>query len=234
MTGFVPGGPGPRAAYGFNHRVVAMGGFFDFLPGGGRIDVAKTRDVTNVTQPLLLSPGLLMGLVTSSKMWANSILGVTTAAYTSGGTSVTVSAAQAAEIVRRVGSTGSLIYVAPPTAAGTVAVSAAKAYSAINTTTGVITTADVGADMIAGGLVIATDGSGLPKSFIFDGYGHTIGISTANLPTYAEWPDIPVSGKVYFDRLIPAPTDTSLRAWIMAQLSTYSGGKFIFDDAYGQ
>lgn len=233
MTGFVPGGPGPRAAYGFNHRAVAMGGFFDFKPGGGRIDLAKTRDLTNVAQPLLLNPGLLMGLVTASKLWANSIIGINQSAYTSGGTSLTVTPAQAAEIVRRVGSTGSLLYIGPPAAAGTVAVLGPINYSAVNTGTGVITTTSLGANLIAGGFVAQNDGSAIPRSFIFDGYGLTGAISTTNLPAYAEWPDIPVAGKVYFDQLIPAPTDTSLRAWVKAQLSTYSGGKFIFDEDFG-
>jgi hypothetical protein len=106
--------------------------------------------------------------VTASGKYANSILGVTTGAFTSGGTSITVSAAQAAEIVRRVGLTGNLQYVGPPAAAGTVATTAAKAYSAINTTTGVITTADLGVNLIAGGFVIATDGSGVPITLIGD------------------------------------------------------------------
>ena len=49
--------------------------------------------------------------------------------------------AQAVELVRRVGASGDLYITGPPTAAGTVA-QITKAYSAVNTTTGVITVYD--------------------------------------------------------------------------------------------
>lgn len=226
------GRPGPQGISKFTHKYVMRAGAVGFFPGGGLIDTAKTRDVQNTLAPLLLTPGLLMGKVTATGYWANSILGVTTGAYTSGGTEVTVSAAQAVEIVRRVGATGSLIYVAPPTAGGTVA-SITKAYSAINTTTGVITTADIAANMVAGALVIATDGSGVPRSFIPDGYGLTMGTDTSNLPALAEWWNIPVEGMIESGQLCYWPTDASLKNWVRESLvrSGY-GGKFTFSDLF--
>jgi hypothetical protein len=232
MTGFVAGGPGPRTAYPMVHKAVMLGDFTSFLPGGGLIDGAKSRDPNNTLSPLLLNPGLLMGQVTSTKRWAPSIIGINQSAYTSGGTSVTVTAAQATEIVRRVGATGNLLYIGPPSAAGTVAVLGPIAYSAINTGTGVITTATLGANLIAGGFVAENDGTAIPKSFIFDGTGHIISLDSANVPTYSEWPQIPVAGEVMASKLSPWPSDTSLRAWVMAQLSTAAGGKFDFDANY--
>lgn len=233
MTGFVPGGPGPRTPRGFNHGVVCWGGWADFAPGGGKIDVAKTRDITNVAQPLLLNPGLLMGVVTASSRWANSFIGQTQAAYVAGGATITLTPAQAAELVRRIGAAGNLTLIGPPAASGVVAV-VVVAYTAVNQGTGAVTIANPGVNFIAGSLVADTDGSAVPKSFIFDGPGLTMAISTVNLPSYAEWPDVPVAAKVYYRKLLPAPTDPSLAAWVMSQLSTYSGGKFTFDRAFGQ
>lgn len=232
MTGYVTGLPGPRAAYPILSKSVMNSDFTSFLPGGGRIDGALTRDVTNTLRPTLLNPGLLMGQVTATKRWANSILGISANAYTSGGTSITVSVAQATEIVRRVGATGNLLYVGPPAASGTVAVLGPIAYSAIVPATGVITTATLGANLIAGGYVISTDGSGVPKSFIFDGTGLDLASDIAAVPAVCEWPKIPVAGQVNASKLLYWPTDTSLRAWVMAQLSTIPGGKFVFDANY--
>jgi hypothetical protein len=227
--GPVGGMPGIRTGRQADHRIIFKGGMLNWLPGGRVIDGTKTRDSGNTGATDRLRAGLLLGKVTASGKYANSILGVTTGAFTSGGTSITVSAAQAAEIVRRVGLTGNLQYVGPPSAAGTVAVIASKAFSAINTTTGVITTADLGVNLIAGGFVIATDGSGIPTTLIGDGYPLKVtdpaGVSQ---DTFIE--KMPMEGILISSQIINWPTDTSLQAWIVASMNGV--GKFEFDHLY--
>jgi hypothetical protein len=196
-----------------------------FFPGGGVIDGAS-RDYGNAANLFLLRPGLLMGRVTSSKKWKPSIIGVNQNAYTSGGTTVTVTAAQAAEIVRRVGASGSLYYVGPPSAAGTVATLGPIAFSAVNTSTGAITTSSLGANLIAGGFVVAGDGSEVPRSLIGDGYGVEVPSDSSDV----DWPQVPDNGVIESAKIIDWPTDTSLQAYIMDSLTANGrGAKFEFD-----
>jgi hypothetical protein len=120
------------------HRWVVVDSILSFVPGGAIIDGSKSRDYSNTDNTRGLQAGTLMGRVTSSGKWANSVLGATTGSLANGGTSITVSAASAAEIVRRIGSTGNITLTGPATANGTNR-SLTVAYSAVNTTTGVIT-----------------------------------------------------------------------------------------------
>jgi hypothetical protein len=115
-----------------------------YFPHGGVIDGAS-RYYGGGTDLFLLRPGLLMGRVTATKKWKPSVFGVTTGALAGGGTSITLSAAQAVELVRRVGATGSITLTGPPAANGT-ARSSVVPYSAVNTTTGVVTITAQGAN----------------------------------------------------------------------------------------
>lgn len=226
---YVPGLPGVQALTTATPRVVfrqidQMGG----LAQGGIINGTLSSDSGN--DPITsLRAGLLMGLVSSTGLWAPSILGVTQSAYTSGGTSITVTAAQATEIVRRVGASGNLTYVGPPTAAGTVAVTSSIAYSAVNTTTGVITVSSLGVDKIAGTFVTATDGSGIPITLIPDGFPITV-VDGNGTRLNVQYPDVPVAGIIHSANIINWPSDTSLRQWIKDKLN--ANGKFVFDDAF--
>lgn len=223
--------PGVGTRRSIAHRIVAQDGFYSFLPGGGVIDGTLSRDPFNADDITVLQPGLLMGKITSSGKYAPSIFGVTSGAYTSGGTSVTVGAAQALEITRRVGLTGNLYYIGPPAAAGTVATLGPIAYTAVDTTTGVITTATLGANLISGGFVVAGDGSETPITVIPDGYGIAVPGDTAG--TDADFPQIPTAGLLRTDMILPTyPTDTSLIAWLRASLNRTGGGLFQFTDRF--
>jgi hypothetical protein len=125
------------------HRWVVVDGILSYVPGGAIIDGAKSRDYGNTDNTRGLRAGTLMGRVTSGGKWANSVLGETSGALTNSGTTITVSAASAVEIVRRIGATGTLSVTGPPTAAGTVRTLTAT-YSAVNTTTGAITITALG------------------------------------------------------------------------------------------
>lgn len=120
-----------------------------FLPGGRIIDGIKSRDPGNTPYTDSLRAGLIMGRVTASpNRYANSFFGTTTGALAAGGTSITVSAAQAAEIVRRIGATGNITLTGPSSANGTDTRQATVAYSAVNTTTGVVTITAPGANQV--------------------------------------------------------------------------------------
>lgn len=228
-TGIVPviGRPGIGASVTAQRLNVSRDGGLSFFPGGGTIKGTKARDSGNSASIQSLRPGLLMGKITTGGYYAPSIIGVMTAAAAAAATTVNISAAQATELVRRIGSTGTLRFVGPPSAAGTVA-TFTKTYSAVNTTTGDVTVSALDAALIAGSFVTDNDGSQTPATFIPDGHNILIPDDSADV----NFPRIPVAGIVDVDQLINWPSDTSLKAWVRTNLSTLSGGKFIFSDQF--
>lgn len=230
-TGIVPniGRPGIGSSVTAQKNNVSRDGHITYFPGGAVIEGTKTRDPGNTSAGSILSirGGLLMGKITSSGYYANSIIGVTSGAYTSGGLSLTVSAASALELVRRVGSTGTFTLNAAATAAGTLTTDTVT-YSAVNTTTGVITISDIGANRIAGGLIGDTDGSQTPLTFIGDQYPLLIPSDSSDV----SYPWLPISAIIDTAKIIDYPTDTTLKNFVKNSLSTLQGGKFVFSDIY--
>ena len=213
LPGYVTGLPGMRSAYAATHRIVVRQDLPVNFAQGRVIDGSKSRDSGNTGDLDVLRPGLLMGKITSSDKFAPTILGVLQSAASSTDTSVTVSLAQATEIVRRVGSTGTLRFVGPPSAAGTA--------------TGISTCSGLNADLIAGSFVCANDGTYLPLTFIGDGYG--IKVTDVN-GTNEDQPftQMPVLACVLTENRLPVwPSDTSLQAWIFEKLNLH--GKFVPD-----
>lgn len=230
MSVFTPsvGMPGIGTEKVAKHRVVAADGYLDFLPAGLIFDGTKTRDPDNPDDVTRLRAGLLLGIVTASGKLANTVLGALTGAYTSGGTTLTVSAAQAAEIVRRVGTSGTLNAIGPPAAAGTVATTSVT-FSAVNTTTGDITVTSLGVNKIAGTFITDTDGSQNPRTFLPDGWELINPADGTDFPCSK----VPISGNVDASNLLPWPSDTSLKAWIRSQLNDPTGfGQFVFTEQY--
>ncbi len=229
MSILIPYGlPGVGTARTAAHRRVFRGNIETFLPGGGVINGTYAGDPDN-SPAYVLRPGLLMGRLTSGGLWGSTILGVVQSAYTSGGTSLTVTAAQAVEIARRVGSSGSgtLKAIGPPTAAGTVATTSVT-FSAVAQTTGIITVTSLGVDKVAGTLITAADGTEAPLSFIPDGYGVRCADADGTRIS-ASFPQIPTAGEIHSANLINWPSDTSLQAWVVAALNGAAGGQFDFD-----
>jgi hypothetical protein len=101
------GGPGLSDERRWSQKFVFRDGKFDKLPGGGFFDALKCRDPFNGGSSDILQPGLFMGQVTGSQKWAPSFFGKLTAAVLNGATTVNVGVAEAVEINRRVGATGS-------------------------------------------------------------------------------------------------------------------------------
>jgi hypothetical protein len=224
-----------------------------YLPGGGSIDGNNARDPSNTlglweagqslpqgagrttagAMPGTLQAGLLMAKADTG-LYAASVLGLTTAGFNASGLSLTVAAATAAEIARRIGATGTINLIGPPTAntgnSAQVAIQA-LAYSAIDTTSGVLTiSTGNAAAAVAGSIVAANDGSQVPTTFIDELDGIRVTDANGNGIT-VQFPRIPIAGGVVNTAsLVNYPADTGLQAWLKAQLNT--SGSFRFSDNY--
>lgn len=128
-------------------KTIWMNGAGVYKPGGGFVLTAGTRDVTNTSGTGILRTGLVMAWNSTTKAYTNFIIGTSSAALTGAGTTLTINAAGATELVRRVGSTGTFTLTGPEAAAGTVQ-QRTVTYSAVNTTTGAITITALGTNQV--------------------------------------------------------------------------------------
>ncbi|MEM7227250.1 MAG: hypothetical protein AAF432_00400 [Planctomycetota bacterium] len=193
------------------------------------IDGANARDTGNTGDTDVLRAGMVMGKITSGGKYAPSFLGALAALHDTAvvTTTMTVPAAVAAEIVRRIGSSGTFKITGPPTAAGTVATETVT-FSAVNTSTGAITITATSADFVAGSFIQPTDGSETPKCLVDDGYGIQV-TDHDNLDTDVEFPKPLIGGMLDSSQIIDWPSDTSLQAWLVGQLNADGLGTFTFD-----
>lgn len=225
--------PGMRAARTASYRTIFLQRSESFLAQGRIIDGTLARDTGN-SDPTVLRAGLVMGKVTTGGKYTNWMIGAVQTAYTSGGTTLALTPAQAAEFLRRLGASGTATakVIGPPSAAGTVAATS-MTWSAVDVTTGNITITSLGVNKIAGSIVTAFDGSEVPLTFIPDwDYGVKTTDQDGNGVASVEFPHLPVSGVVNAPQLLPWPSDTSIQAYIKNNLSTAQGGKFTFSDGY--
>ena len=198
-----------------------------------------TIDGTNSANPLnapyvwLLWAGMLMGRVTASGKYANSVLGLTSAATASGATSITTDVNTAAEIVRRIGASGTFNLTGPPAASGIVATQLIT-YSAVNTTTGVITCTATSAAAVTASLIQPTDGSQAIITLLCE----TDGLQIVD-QTYTNRVDVfcgrllAGGGTINTGMIVNYPADPSLKAWVKSALRTYCPGITFLDDITG-
>jgi len=191
-----------------------------YLPGGRVIDGTLARDLANTPDITSLRPGLPMGKVTTSGKYANSIIGATTGAYADNDLVLQTSAAVAAEIVRRIGASGTVKLTGPPTAGGTVA-TVSVAYTAVNTTTGVLTVPDLNAAFVSGSLIRPSDGSEVIKGGLDEWVRVTDDYGT-NQDTRMR--KLCVAGFARAQQIIGYPADSSLIAWLKAQFNDPTNG----------
>ena len=195
---------------------------------GGIINGSASRDATNSMDTSSLFPGLLMGLRSSDSLWAPSIIGPTTASASASATTITVGAAMAVELVRRVGGSGTFKIVGPPTSGGTVA-SETVTYSAVNTSSGAITCTAITNAYISGAFVQPLDGSQTILG-ILNQETRTTDINGNNQNVVLG--SLVVGGVVKSSQLTNWPSDTSLRAYIKAALRAV-GYAYMFTDDFG-
>jgi len=208
------------------------------LPSALLVAGSKSRDPGNTGDLDTLRPGTLLGLITASGKLAPFTFGPTTGttaqngtAYTSGGTSIAVAPAAAVEIVRRIGTSGNLTYIGPTSANGAISTYPTSiAFSAVNTSTGVITTSTLGQNLAVGALVCATDGTATPLALLGNEYGLKVTDENA-VDIDVPCGDVLIGGILDSSNIPFWPSDTGIRAWLVSQLNTY--GRFWFDHIYG-
>src|ERR1700733_1944835 len=175
----VPNGkPGVLPTYSAIPREVFLANrqFAQFVASPVTIDGTLSSNPLNAPYTWLLFAGTAMGRVTATGKYANSIIGATTAAYAhsgGGNTTITTDVNTAAEIVRRIGSSGTFKLTGPPTSGGAVATQSVT-FSAVNTTTGAITITATSADAISGSFIQPTDGSESIVSLLCDAWGKKV------------------------------------------------------------
>src|ERR1700677_1682518 len=137
------GKPGVVGNYDSQPREVFYSGreFAQFWAPPVTIDGTNSSNPLNAPYVWLLWAGTPMGQITATSKYANSVIGLTGAAAASAATSISTDVNTAAEIVRRIGASGTFKLTGPPATGGTVATQVVT-YSAVNTTTGVITCTD--------------------------------------------------------------------------------------------
>lgn len=196
------------------------------------IDGSESRDSGNTGDLDVLRAGVLLGKITASGLYAPAFAGQITGDYTSGGTTLTVSAAQAVEINRLVGSSGSseLVCIGAPTESGTVAVTAFD-HSAIDTSTGAITVTSLGVNKHAGSIIAVNDGRYVPRLVVGDTYGIKVTDSDDNSVDVSSG-ELLLSAALDTAKIVlyPDSSDTSLVAWVKEQMRL--SGLWLFSDDF--
>lgn len=121
MTTFPTTVPGVSAARTATHRkvLVTEQGAMRF-PTSKLVKGSVSRDPGNTGNVDVLRAGVLLGKISSSGLFAPSIIGLLDEAVDNAETAIDIPSAVATEIIRRIGSSGTCKFIGPPTAAGTV------------------------------------------------------------------------------------------------------------------
>jgi len=235
MLSIPQGKPGVVGNYVSQPREVFYSGseFAQYWAPPVTVDGTASDNPLNYPYDWLLWAGTLMGKVAATGKFANSVLGLTTAALAAAGTSVTTDLNTAREIVRRIGASGTFKLTGPPAASGTVATSVIT-YSAVNLATGVITITAATAAVIAGALIQPTDGSETIFSLLCETDGlqivdqlhvNRVDVFTGRL--------LAGGGTINTGMIVNYPSDASLKTWIKWQLRAKVPGITFSDDVTG-
>jgi hypothetical protein len=229
------GKPGVLTTYTATPREIFLANrqFAQFIAQPVTIDGTLSGNPLNAPFNWLLFAGTLLGRVTATGKYAPSILGVTSAAYAhTGGSNTTVSTDvnTAAEIVRRIGTSGTFKLTGPPAASGTVAVQTVT-FSAVNTSTGAITITSTGSDAIAGSFIQPTDGSETVVTLLCDAWGKKVAdqLNTTRVDVF-DSQLLAAGGTINTAVVVNYPTDSSLKTWAKAALKTTCPGVNFSDD----
>jgi len=114
------GVPGISVGSQVSFDTIWLNGAGKYKPGGGLINVSKTRDPGNADGAGIVRTGLLMAYYPTAKAYGAFTMGVTTAAIAGNGTTLTVPATTVTELQRRIGGSGTFVLTGPPVASGTV------------------------------------------------------------------------------------------------------------------
>lgn len=200
------------------------------------LDGSKSRDPGNspVTE---IRPGILLGKLASNGKYAPFQAGVSQGAVTNPFTSITVTLAQAVEIVRRWGGTSGTLYVNGPATAGGSMQNIAITVSNVNIGTGVITCSSCAAAFIAGSML------SFNKADFASDYHQCLGFLRGFDGCYpikavdedATSRDVSTELVIATDWLMGSelpewPSNAVIQNWLRGVLNTY--GKFHFVEVY--
>jgi hypothetical protein len=203
----------PREVFSANRQ------FAQFVASPATIDGTASGNPLNAPTTGVLFGGTLMGRITATGKYANSIIGAITSAYAhSGGTTIQTDVNTAAEIVRRIGATGTFKLTGPPTAGGTVATQVIT-YSAVNVTTGAITVTAGSADAVVGSFLQPTDGSETIVTMLCDAWGVRVIDPISGLRVDVLEPKLlAAGGTINVGSILNYPADVSMKAWVKVEI----------------
>lgn len=203
-------------------RNIFVGGQIEMVPTFSVMDGSKSRDPDNSDDVTILRAGLIIGKVTASGKYAPSIIGLTQAAATASTGTVTLSltAAAATEVARRVGATGTLTLIGGTTGTGTVALQTVTFNSVtVNGTSSSVLLASLAADVASKSVVADTDGSQAPLTVLAHEYGLPV---TDMSGTSIDQPLVKWLREADFvaTKIINlTESNTSVQAWLKGQLN---------------
>jgi hypothetical protein len=235
MFSIPQGKPGVVGNYDSQPREVFYSGrqFAQFWAPPVTVDGTNSSNPLNAPYTWLLWAGTAMGRVTATGKYANSIIGLTGAAIASGATSITTDVNTAAEIVRRIGATGTFKLTGPPATAGTVATQVIT-YSAVNTTTGVITCTASSAAAVSASFIQPTDGSESIITLLCEVDGLQIVDQThTNRVDVFCGTLLAGGGTINTGMIVNYPADSSLKTFVKTSLRAYCPGVTFLDDITG-
>lgn len=199
-------------------------------PGGRVLDAAKTRDLTNTGDTDTILAGKLVGQVTGSTKYANSVIGSLGVLHDTSATpnALTVPVAVAVELVRRDGATPTFKLTGPDAALGTVNTETVVAVS-VNQTTGVIdiTGTTTTNDFIAGSHVTPSDGSETIKGIVLDLFG--VEVTDEDGTEIDNDIRLLIAGQVRTGKIADYPADASHQTSVKAAITAFGAG-YVFDD----
>jgi len=201
-----------------------------FVAAPVTVDGNLTSCPSNAPYVFQILAGTLMGRVTATQKFTNSVLGLTASATAASATTIQTDVNTAAEIVRRIGTSGTFILTGPPTSGGTVA-SQTITYTAVNTSTGAITCSATSAAAVTASLIQPTDGSQAILSLVADLYGIKVTDQTnVNRVDVFDPQLLLAGGTINSQMIVNYPADTSLQAYVKAALKSFAGGVTFSDD----
>ena len=224
--------PGVATGKTFAYRKLLKGSDAKYLPVGVFVDGSLSRDPLHTSYLDVLRAGTILGKKSTGDLYAPSIIGVLSSAYNAAGTTTVMdlSVADATELVRRIGTSGTFHISGPPSAAGTMSAYQDVTYSAVNLTTGVVTITAIAASNIAGSFIQPDDGSEVPRGLINREDG--IKVTDEDDDDIDPSCELLVGGTLYSSQIIRWPSNAVLRQWLKDTLNATAAGSYLFDDLY--
>ncbi|MGD1275674.1 MAG: hypothetical protein ABR964_00450 [Tepidisphaeraceae bacterium] len=235
MFSIPQGKPGVVGNFVSQPREVFYSGreFAQFWAPPVTVDGTASGNALNAPYTWLLWAGMPMGRITASGKYANSIIGLSGSATASGATSIATDVNTAAEIVRRIGASGTFKLTGSPTAGGTVATQIVT-YSAVNTSTGVITCSATSAAAVTQSPIQPTDGSETILTLLCEVDGLQVVDQThTNRVDVFCGRLLAGGGTINTGMIVNYPSDASLKTYIKSAIRAACPGVTFLDDITG-